>query len=230
MLVKTKGVVLKFIKYRETSIIVNIYTEMLGLQSYVVNGIRSSRSKTNKIALYQPLSLLDLVVYYREGKPLHRLSEARCHHPFNSIPLNPKKSSVALFLVEVLAKTLKEQTENKPLFHFIWESLKYFDKEQVHTQNFHLVFMIKLAKYLGFAPQDAQELFNELGAEADAKWFSNHELSKMDQLLVAGYDETPEISNHQRANLLMALITLYQLHVEQFGSLKSVKVLNQVFR
>jgi DNA repair protein RecO (recombination protein O) len=228
MLVKTRGVVLRFIKYQESSIIVNIYTEALGLQSYIVNGIRSSRSKKNKIALYQPLTLLDLVVYFREEKQLHRLTEAKCRHPFYSIPLNPKKSAIVLFLVEVLGKSLKEQIENKELFSFIWNALRRLDSEKKYPENFHLVFIVKLAKYLGFAPQNSYEIYAELKNEMDTDLTDESIL--VDKLLTCDFETTPTMSVRQRIKILKVLLSLYQLHIEHFGNIKSLKVLNQVFR
>ncbi len=230
MLVKTRGVVLKFIKYRETSIIVNIYTEQLGLQSYILNGIRSFRTKRNKIALYQPLTLLEMVVYHRSEKQLQRLSEAKCQHPFYSISLNPKKSAIALFLVEILSKTLKEQTENKELFHFIWNSILKFDSRELSTENFHLVFLVQLSQFLGFRPQNAKEMNEEIKNELSEDWLNSDEGRRMDQLLSCGYSDSPDLSNSQRANLLKVLLSLYRWHMEQFGTVKSLKVLTQVFR
>ena len=229
MLVKTRGVVLRFIKYGETSIIVNIYTEHLGLQGYIINGIRSFRSKRNKIALYQPLTLLDLVVYYREERQLQRISEAKCQHPFYSIPLNPKKSAIALFMVEILSKTLKEQTENKELFNFIWDSILNFDSGELPTENFHLVFLVQLSKYLGFNPKSAKEINEELNNGLSNVWLHGNEGQLMDQLLTCGYSNSPILSNSQRANLLKVLLSFYRWHMEQFGTVKSLKVLNQVF-
>ena len=229
MLVKTKGVVLKFIKYKETSIIVNIYTEYHGLQSYIVNGIRSSRSKRNKIALYQPLTLLDLVVYYREGKALQRLSESRCSQPFYTIPLNPKKSAIALFIVEVLSRTLKEQTENRDMFQFIWDSIRQFDAADYAAENFHLMFLIKLTRYLGFNPRNSLEIQNELRDLLDPNWVQSDAAQMLNQMLVCNYLDTPAVGNLQRSEILKVLLSFYRLHVEHFGTMKSVKVLNQVF-
>ena len=87
MLVKTKGIVINHIKYKESSIIVRIYTEKLGLQSYIVNGVRSAKAK-NKMALFQVLTILDLVAYYYEDQnKLNRISEIRCKQPYQSIPI-----------------------------------------------------------------------------------------------------------------------------------------------
>jgi len=229
MLVKTRGIVLKFIKYRETSIIVNIYTEFLGLQSYIVNGVRSSRSKKSKIALYQPLTLLDLVVYYRESSNLQRLSESKCSQPFSTIPLDPKKTAIALFIVEILSKTLKEQVENQDLFNFIWNSITRFDASDFPAENFHLIFIIKLTRYLGFSPGSSVEIRNELKDSLDHQWLQAEESKLLDQMLACDYLNVPKLTNQQRTGILNIILSFYQLHVEQFGVVKSVKVLNQVF-
>src|SRR4051812_40998701 len=113
MLHKTRGVAISYIRYRESSIIAKIYTELFGIQSYIVNGVRSSTSKTNRIALFQPLTLLDLVVYHKEKSDnVRRISEIKCYNPFNTLPYNVVKSSLALFVTEILGKTLKEEEAN----------------------------------------------------------------------------------------------------------------------
>ena len=109
MLHKTRGVVFRFTKYGETSIIVTLFTELFGLQSYIVNGVRSKSGK-NKIALFQPLTLLDLVVYHREHANLNRIKEVKCLYPFQSIPTDIKKSALAIFIIEVINKTVKEES------------------------------------------------------------------------------------------------------------------------
>src|SRR4051812_34859696 len=146
MLFKTGGIVLNYIKYKETSIICKIYTEAFGLQSYIINGIRNNKAK-NKIALFQTLTLLDLVVYNRPNSSLNRISEIKCHYPFKSIPFDLRKTTIALFLSEILNKTLKEQAENEDLFSFLKNSIKFLDKADENFENFHLQFLIKLSGY-----------------------------------------------------------------------------------
>src|SRR6185436_14709858 len=101
MLHKTRGIVFRFTRYGETSIIVTMFTELFGLQTYIVNGVRSKSAK-NKIALYQPLTLLDLVVYHKDNAPILRIKELQCAHPFQSLTEDVKKSTLALFLNELL--------------------------------------------------------------------------------------------------------------------------------
>src|SRR6478609_3522629 len=115
MLHKTRGIVLGHIKYGDSSIISKVYTEAFGLQTYIVNGVRSKSSK-NKIALFQPLTLLDMVVYHKENRDINRISEMKCNMVFHSIPFEQKKISMVIFLSELLGKTLKEQNPNAELF------------------------------------------------------------------------------------------------------------------
>src|SRR3954469_12504744 len=109
MLHKTRGVVFRFTKYGETSIIVNIFTELFGLQSYIVNGVRSKSAK-NKIALFQPLTLLDLVVYHRENANILRIKEVKCLRAYQDLTSDIKKSSIAMFINEILNKAVKDQS------------------------------------------------------------------------------------------------------------------------
>src|SRR5690606_15189127 len=104
---KTKGIVINYLKYRETSIIVRIYTRQLGLKSYVVNSVRSEIPRY-KIALFQPLSLLELVVYHREGVSLNRISETKLAYAFHRIPFDYYRSGIAMFVGEVLGKAIYE--------------------------------------------------------------------------------------------------------------------------
>jgi DNA repair protein RecO (recombination protein O) len=138
---KTRGIVLGYIKHRETSIIVNIYTEKFGLRSYIENGVRSSKSK-NKIALFQPLSLLDMVVFENKVKNISRLSEIKSDHPYIEIPYHMAKSSIGLFLLEIFKKSLREENANPPLFTFLYNALLFLDSTQAPVVQFHLLFLI----------------------------------------------------------------------------------------
>ena len=161
MLHKTRGLVLSYIRYRETSVIVRIYTEAYGLQSYIENGVRSSRGR-NKIALFQPLTLLDLVVYHKEQGGIQRISEVRVSPPYRSIPFELSKATMALFVAEVLGRVLREEESNPALFDFLRESLLWLDAAGEHFENFHLWFLWQLSFYLGFQPESARQLAEEL--------------------------------------------------------------------
>ena len=219
MLHKTKGIVFRYVPYGETSIIVNIFTELFGLQGYIVNSVRAKSGK-NKISVYQPLTLLDMVVYHKENAGILRIKEATCAYPYHHMPSDPIKSCIGLFIAEVLNKTVKEQVHAGGLCNFIFDSLPRLDT-LVHPENFHLVFLIKLSKYLGFGPFDKVEL----GALA----LNDEEEGLLDSLLKSEYENDIRLHNDQRRALLDLLLRFYGSHVD-LGTIKSVQVLREVLR
>ena len=229
MLHKTRGIVINYIRYRETSIIVKIYTEKFGIQTFIENGVRSSKSK-NKIALFQPLTLLDLVVYHDKKKEIHRISEIKCNSPFRTLPYDILKSSVAMFLVEILSKTLKEHTENEILFDFLHHSLVILDELEEHFENFHLIFLLKYAFFLGFAPNTAKEIAKQLHENHIGILYDADYQRVMDKLLAVNYHDLLLVNRQVRNHLLEIILLFYRLHVEDFGEMKSLQVLREVMR
>lgn len=229
MLHKTRGIVLNFIKYRETSIVTRIYTEAFGLQSYIVNSVRGGGKKSKgKISFFQPLTQLELVVYYKKSPGLNRISEMKCPEPYQTIPYDFRKSGIALFLTEVLNKCLKEEEENSELFAFLSSTLLIFDHLPEHYQNFHLQFMLKLSRYLGFAPRSAHDLLQEIHEHTGRPQFSESEESVLTQLIQSPFTQRISASNDTRRLLLDELIIFYQIHVEGFKDLKSISVLREL--
>src|SRR5882724_1588536 len=128
MVQSTKGIVLRTVKYGETSVIVSIYTELFGIQSYIVNGVRTSSKKgANKASFFQPAAILDLVVYHNELKNLQRIKEFRWSYLYKHIFFDILKNSVAVFIVELLQKTLKQPESNPELFYFIEDAFLHLD-------------------------------------------------------------------------------------------------------
>lgn len=229
MIYKTRGIVFNFIKYRETSIVTRIYTEAFGIQSYIVNGVRGGQKKSkSKISFFQPLTLLELVVYHKRRSGLNRISEIKCAEPYTTLPYDFKKSTIALFMAEVLNKSLKEEEANTPLFDFLHSSLLVLDHMQGGFHNFHLQFMLKLCRYLGFALQSADELFDQVYEFVGKPQVAEEEKKIVNHLLGASYTETIKGSNETRRILLDDIIKFYQRHIEGFGDLKSVSVLREV--
>ncbi|ELR72656.1 DNA recombination and repair protein RecO [Fulvivirga imtechensis AK7] len=218
MLHKTRGIVFKYFKYRDTSIIVKIFTEAFGLQTYVVNGVRSKTSR-GKIALYQPLTLLDMVVYYKDSAEINRISEVKCRSPFQSISTNIKKTAIAMFLAEVLYKTVKEEGEVAELFDFIFHSIEILDHVPEGFENFHLQFLLKLARYLGFGVESSEIFYDS---------FPEEDVEPVKQLLMNPYEQRIKISNTMRRILLDHIIKFYQTHIDTLKEVKSVKVLQEV--
>lgn len=153
MLHSTKGIVFHSLKYSETSLIVKIYTELFGIQSYLFKGIRQVKSKI-KPGLFQPMTLLDLVVYHKETQSLQSVKEAHLAHPFKTIPFDIRKSSVILFINELLYKAIREEEPNPDLFVFLWQTCAQLDETQKSVSSFHLSFALRLMHYIGIFPQN----------------------------------------------------------------------------
>lgn len=135
----TRGIVLDHVRYSETSIIVHIYTELFGRQSYMVNGVRKAKSK-GKAVFLQPLTLLRLEVSHHERKGVHRIRDFRTEYPFSSLPFDQTKRSIAFFLTEVLSKVLREEEADPGLFEFVYGAIEVLDEGIEGLSNFHLFF------------------------------------------------------------------------------------------
>ena len=241
MLATTQGIVLHFIKYRESSVITTIYTRDFGRQSYLINAARSKKSK-NRASLLQPLFLVDLVAYQKQSRELHRVKELKSNQPYQNIAFAIAKSTQAILLAEILYKTLNEQESFPEMFDFIKSTLLYFDLMDEGALNFYLFFLFRLTEYLGFLPTT-----NKIGFEAwfDMKkgavvpfqpshpHFANKEVTEhLISLSTLKINELPEfkISRTMRDSLLTVLIDYYQLHFENLGEIKSLNILREVFR
>lgn len=220
MLHKTRGIVFRFTKYGESSIIVTIFTELFGIQTYIVNGIRSKNSK-GKIALFQPLTLLDLVVYYKENANIKRIKEVKCAHQYQALTTDIRKSIIAIFISEMLNKTVKDETHAQEIFEFLFHALMLLDHQQNSVENFHLVFLIKLSRFLGFGAHQADEILG-------ARMLDSEEEAILKNLLQADFTEQIAMTNVQRRNLLEAILRFYTLHIESLGEIKSVQVLRDI--
>jgi DNA repair protein RecO (recombination protein O) len=231
MLHKTRGIALSYIRYRESSIIAKIYTEAFGIQTYIVNGVRSSKSKTNRIALFQPLTLLDMVVYHKsKDDTIHRISELKCYAPFFTIPFDVLKSGLALFMTEILGKTLREEENNEPLFRFIEESVMQLDQADRHFENFHIQFLMQLAHFLGFGVENIADLERELKDNHYPNSSDAQEHRAAELLLLGDYGQAISLDRTRRINILEKLIFFYKIHMDNLGEIRSLEVLREVLR
>jgi len=240
---KTKGIVLRTVKYGETSIIVTIFTELFGIQSYLVNGVRTSTKKgTGKASLFQPTAMLDLVVYHNELKQLNRIKEFRWGYLYQHILSDVRKNTVALFMVELLTKCLKQPEGNPDLYHFTEDI--FIKLDECHTAvmaNLPLFFALHLPFHFGFRISDN---FSEENRWLDLQegsfvseqphhpyFLEGKQAAVTSQLLkVMQPGELEEIKlNHDfRRNLLFVYETYYALHIPDFGTMKTLPVLREV--
>ena len=240
---KTKGIVLKTVKYGETSMIITIFTELFGLQSYIVNGVRASTKKgSGKANLFQPSAILDLVVYHNELKNLNRIKEFKWDHLYNHILSDVKKNAVALFMVELLTKCLKQPEGNPDLFNFVEDSFLHLDESsEAVTANLPLFFALHLPVFFGFRFTDNYSINNSfLDLEEGTfvkeqpvhpNFLEGKQALITSQLLkVMRPEELEDIKlNHDfRRNLLFVYETYYALHIQDFGTMKTLPVLREI--
>lgn len=249
MLHHTRGIALHSTKFSETSIIARIYTELFGLQSYLVKGIRSPRSKI-KPALFQPMTLLDLTVYHKEKSTLQNIREAANHYPYQSISTDIRKSSVLLFMNELIFKTIKEVEPNQGLFNFLYENCIRFDQLSENIQLFPLWFSVHFSRFLGFWPSydesPEKQIFNLKegtfqAAAPDHDLYLDKEQSKLLKILMNSGTQQESVVIHPvsgirypfsyelRNELLEKVLLYYQLHLPGFHGILSHMVLHEVF-
>ena len=240
MLYKTKGIALHYIKYGDSSIIAQIYTDIFGRQAYIVNGVRSKKSKI-RLSLFQPLSVLELDIYYKPNREIQRIKDLRNYLPLQTIHNDIVKSSIALFISEIIYKTLREVEPNKPMFDFLHNSIHLLDIKTNGIENYHLVFLLILSKYLGISPQMSDTDKSEIITGEQTTLFKDNlqysffltepEMKGLNELYKYSFRdlEKIKIDNNTRSSLLDKLVEYYKIHLEGIGSIKSLEVLKEVF-
>ncbi|HZH94511.1 MAG TPA: DNA repair protein RecO [Flavisolibacter sp.] len=243
MLHKTKGIVLKTVKFGETSLVVTLFTELFGLQGYMVNGVRMvSKKGTAKGAYFQAGAVLDLVVYHNDFKNLQRIKEFKWAHLYNHIFSDVFKNAVTLFTIELLNKVLKEPEPNNELFYFVEDALLHLDGAgKTVTANFPLFIALHLAVFSGFRIRDD---FSEDQTYLDLQegvflneqpkhphYLEGREAEAVAHVLKIMHPrdlEDLKLNAAQRRRILGALETYYALHIADFGTMKTLPVLREI--
>jgi DNA repair protein RecO (recombination protein O) len=239
MQVKTSGIVLHSIKHTDSATIITVYTRQFGRVSYMVHGVNKKKS-TCRAAILQPLSIVEMDVFHTPGKNIQRLKEMRMEQPFTGIPFDPVKNSLALFLSEVLYRTLRQTEPDESLYLFLENSILQLDCSETGISNFHLVFLLKLTRYLGFEPnQDGVQvnyfdLMNGVFMKEKplhAHFILQEVTADFIRVLNADYSTMHNLAftRARRANLLQSIIEYYQLHIPDFHGLHSLAVLQSLY-
>ncbi|MGE3825868.1 MAG: DNA repair protein RecO [Bacteroidia bacterium] len=235
MLHTMRGIVLRTIRYNDKAVIANIYTELFGLQGYLIH-----TGKNKKSALLQPLTCLEITVEHKTNKSLQRIKEATCSPQFSDIPYNTAKSSLAIFIAEVFYRSVKEEESNPALFNFLLSAILLLDEEQNSCSNFHLAFLVQLSSYLGFFPgneySETESLFDLeegiffSGKPAHANFIAGETAHCFAQLMNSSLNEhaTIPIQKSHRKELLSALMNYYRMHLQGMSEVRSHKVLEEV--
>lgn len=240
---KTRGIVLRAVKYGETSLIVTVFTEMFGIQSYMVNGVRTSSKKgSGKANLFQPSSILDMVIYHNELKQLNRIKEFKWAFIYQGILSDVPKNAIALFMIELLLKTLKQPEPNTDLFNFIEDCfVRLDDSDGMVEANLPLFFMLHLTHFFGFRLDDnysSSKKYLDLleGGFVDEQPHHPHFLenklaetsSQLLKVMQPGDLENIRINQDIRRQLIGAYEKYYAFHIPDFGTLKSLPVLKEI--
>ncbi|MFT4095449.1 MAG: DNA repair protein RecO [Niabella sp.] len=246
---RTKAIILKQVKYGETSIIATAYTELFGLQSYLINGIRTASKKAaGSISFFQPAAILDMEVYHNEFRQLNRIKEYRWAPLYKNIFTDILKNGVATFMIELLTKCLKQPERNADLFAFAEDCLTGLDdcNDQVMA-NYPVFFAVHLTGFFGFLPETASGcvlqsnslVFDiQAGTFTEAPVFHSFFLDKKCAVVLATLlqvrhpDELDQIETNvdTRRKILEAMEYYYSMHIHDFGKMRTLQVLQEIMR
>ncbi|HTN05671.1 DNA repair protein RecO [Agriterribacter sp.] len=238
----TKGIVLRTVSYGETSVIALLYTELFGLQSYIVNGLRTAKKSSVKNNLFQASAILEMEVYHNELKSLQRIKGAKWHFLYQHIFFNIPKSAVALFMTELLQKVIRQPEHNPHLYSFIEDAYMQLDKADTKvTAGYPLFFALHLTSFLGFNIRDtytSQKKILDLREGEFVKELPMHPYyieernsAMVSQLLKVMHPyelHNIDLPLTVRRELLEHILQFYALHIQDFGVLKSLPVLQEV--
>lgn len=241
MLQKTRGIVLHALKYKDTSFIVDIYTELSGRMSFLVP-VPRTRKAAVKPSLFQPLALVEIEADIRPNSTLQRIKEAKLFQPFTTLPFHPVKSSIALFLAEFLYRAVREESENAPLFGYLLHSILWLDTCERGVANFHLVFLMRLSRFLGLYPNLDNYVsgsyfdllnaaFTPLRPLHHSHYLAPEEAARLSTLMRMNYDTMHlfRMTRVERTRCLALLDEYYRLHLPTFPELRSLEVLKELF-
>ena len=239
---KTKGIVLRSIKYGETSLVVTIFTELFGIQTYMVNGVRTSKQSSSKANHFQPAAILDLVVYHSEAKSMQRIKEFNWAFLYNEVLHSVIKNSIASYMVELLQKCLKQPEPNADLFNFYEDALMQLDTAgKTVTANYALFISLQLPHFFGFRVADNYDEENTVLDLAEGNFidhqpahphFIDGEYARLTAQLLRVMQphelEAFKLNRELRRDLLLKYQDYYALHISDFGQMKSLVVLHEV--
>lgn len=235
----SKGIVLNTLKYGEKGLIVQLLTASHGRQSYMVQGL-GGRSRNAKLALFQPMFALEFEGIESSKMQMHRFGEVHSGIVMQSTPFDVKKSTIALFMAEVLHRLIKESEANSMLFDFVWGSIEALDAATEGVANFHLWFLSHLCRFLGFSPgneHEPQAWFNIAeGVFTHEQPRPEHCMTQENALILRDmlecdvrYLSEVGLNRHQRVDFLEALIRYYGYHLDTIHSVQSIRILQEVF-
>ena len=240
MLHKTRGIVLHSLPYNDKYLIINMYTEDFGRISYMVYNTHRKKSKISR-ALIQPLSVIEMEVEHLNNRDFQRIKEVKQGLTVTQLHIHPVKNALSLFLSEVLYRIIQEKEPNRPLFDYLYRSIKWLDIADKGIANFHLTFLLQLSTYLGIHPNGGsykKGCFFDLRNGVFSEYLPDHNnyLNKEDsvvfeRLLRINYENMAlfAFTRHERAGIIRHIIEYYRLHLTDFPEIKSLTVMQSLF-
>lgn len=238
MIVKTRAIVFSAIKYGEADLIVCCYTEAEGIRTYILRNILKAKKAQMKASYFQLLTQLDLVATHKNKGTLEYLREAKIAVHYTSLHTNILKSSLVLFLAEMLKNCIREEEANPALFQFLQDSLRWLDESE-NAANFHIYFLLRLSDTLGFYPDASKMGFDYFNIQegnfqqtkTSEYCLEGETVENLKRFFIISLDDldTIKLSRKSRSELLELLLAYYHFHVQGYQKPKSLAVLNQVF-
>ena len=236
MLVKTKAIVISSLKYQEKSLIVKCFTQSDGLKSYFVPNAFAAKKSNQKIAYFQPLSLLEIEANHKNKGTLEHFKEIKLAHAYKTISTDIVKSTIVIFLSEIIHHSIHEEEKNENLFNFLESALLWLDAHD-EMANFHLILMLEMAKFLGIYPNTSEsglKFFDckegNFAAFQGINCLSEHETFLFKKLINVKFDSEQKVfAGVERQILLKILLDYYTIHLDGFKKPKSLEVLKEVF-
>jgi DNA repair protein RecO (recombination protein O) len=237
----TKGVVLHCMDYSETSIIAKVYTEQLGLQSYMAKGVRKKGARIKR-NLFAPLSIIQLVANHKEGEGLRVIRDASCEFQLNGIATDMAKTAVSIYISELLTRSFSAQMADPNLYEFIEDAILNLDRATSSIAGFPLAFTIGLTQFLGFDPHNnfsiSNTYFDMAGGNFCAHppdhpyYFCSPLSDSLSEVLTALNAGVVSIRTDYatRSELLSKMLEYFRIHIPAFGGIKSVQVLSDVLK
>jgi DNA repair protein RecO (recombination protein O) len=238
MLIKTKAIVISALKYSEADLIVKCFTESSGLKTYLLRNILKSKKGKLRTAMFQPLTQLEIEAFHKDKGTLESIREAKVLEHYQTLHTEVAKSAIVFFISDVLRSAIQEEEANPALFQYLTAATLWLDAHD-HVANFHLLFLVRLSKHLGFYPDDSDlslTYFNLLDGtfeneERNKYCFTGETINILKQLLGIHFDalDAVTLNQQQRAASLNILLQYYELHLHGFKKPRSLAVLNSIF-
>lgn len=241
MIQKTKAIALHTVKYGDSSLIAYVYSESHGRLNLMVHGAYGRKKSTGKAIFFQPLNLINIIYYHKEFQSLSKLKDVSAEVNFSTIPFDPVKRAIALFVGEVVYRTIREEEPNPTMYSYLENSIQLLDVMHSGTSNFHLIFLAQLSRYLGFFPGNNWSEKTPIFDYKNGLFIQNQPLhplyfDKGRSKLIGKVLQTPFheaesllLDHKTRAQLINNFLTFYQVHIESVSNIKSLPILSQIF-